>query len=141
MLKSKALTRVNNSISLPELTYLASPWITGSGSNFSLWGETIGLELPKLHTVDGSIYFEGNITSFVSPDLPWIMSTDQISLHSLSLPSLDWVGKNLTVTAGNPLAVDIPELGYAKVIRLSGKIKRYYNSASIIRGLSVFRFC
>ncbi|KAL2787214.1 hypothetical protein BJX66DRAFT_341407 [Aspergillus keveii] len=91
-------------IYLPELTYLASPWITGSGSNFSLWGETIELDLPKLHTVDGSIYFEGNITS-------------------LSLPSLDWVDKNLTVTAGNPLAVDIPELGYAKVIRLSGKIK------------------
>ncbi|KAL3442447.1 hypothetical protein BJX65DRAFT_286818 [Aspergillus insuetus] len=91
-------------ISLPELTYLASPWLTGSGSNFSLWGETIELDLPKLHTVDGSIYFEGNITS-------------------LSLPSLDWVDKNLTVTAGNPLAIDIPELGYAKVIRLSGKIK------------------
>ncbi|KAL3487830.1 hypothetical protein BJX62DRAFT_212879 [Aspergillus germanicus] len=91
-------------ISLPELTYLASPWLTGSGSNFSLRGETIELDLPKLHTVDGSIYFEGNITS-------------------LSLPSLDWVDKNLTVTAGNPLAIEIPELGYAKMIRLSGKIK------------------
>jgi hypothetical protein len=51
--------------------------------------------------------------------------TDTASLHSLSLPSLDWVEKNLTITAGNPLAVEIPELGYAKVIRLSGKIRRY----------------
>jgi hypothetical protein len=65
------LTKANNSIALPELTNLASPWMTGSGSNFSLWGETIELDLPKLHTVDGSIYFEGNITSFVVPSHTW----------------------------------------------------------------------
>ncbi|KAJ0422961.1 hypothetical protein BJY00DRAFT_279171 [Aspergillus carlsbadensis] len=91
-------------VSLPELTRLASPWMQGSGTNFSLWGETIDFDLPKLHTVDGSIYFEGNMTS-------------------LSLPSLDRVDQNLTITAGNPLSIDIPELRYAEVIHLTGKIK------------------
>jgi hypothetical protein len=70
ILRNASAKEVNNSISFPELTYLASPWLTGSGSNFSLWGETIELDLPKLHTVDGSIYFEGNITAFVVPILP-----------------------------------------------------------------------
>ncbi|KAL2813892.1 hypothetical protein BJX63DRAFT_431750 [Aspergillus granulosus] len=95
-----------SSVSLPELTSLAKPWqmTWESGSNFSLWGEAVALDLPKLATVEGSIAFEGNISS-------------------LLLPSLDLVLGNLTITAGDPLSIDIPELGYAEVIRLTGEIE------------------
>ncbi|KAL4946511.1 hypothetical protein BDV06DRAFT_218232 [Aspergillus oleicola] len=94
-------------VSLPELTYLADPWQLTflGGSNFSLWGEAVPLDLPKLATIDGSIVFEGNNSS-------------------LSLPSLDNIQGNLTIIAGSPLSIDIPELGYAEIIRLTGQIKR-----------------
>ncbi|KAL2826158.1 hypothetical protein BJY01DRAFT_150621 [Aspergillus pseudoustus] len=95
-----------SSVSLPELTHLSDPWVVPypGGSNFSLWGEAVSLDLPNLATVDGSITFEGNISS-------------------LSLPSLDNVQGNLTIIAGDSLSIDIPELGYAEVIRLAGQIE------------------
>ncbi|KAL5338234.1 hypothetical protein BJX70DRAFT_398947 [Aspergillus crustosus] len=58
------------SISLPELTTLISASPIWTRSNFSLWGEDASIDLPKLHTVDGSINFEGDMTSVDLPGLP-----------------------------------------------------------------------
>ncbi|KAL3455868.1 hypothetical protein BJX64DRAFT_281777 [Aspergillus heterothallicus] len=95
-----------SSVSFPELSSLADPWALTyyHGSNFSLWGESVSLDLPKLATVDGSVNFGGNFSS-------------------LDLSSLNNVQKNLTITAGNPISVNLPELGFARVIRLTGQIK------------------
>jgi len=66
-LGGKRANEDHTSVSLPELTHLADTWVLPyqGGSNFSLWGEAVSLDLPKLATVDGSINFAGNISSFV----------------------------------------------------------------------------
>lgn len=65
--ETESLTKAEHSVSFPELTSLADPWALNyhPGSNFSLWGEAVALNLPKLATVDGSVAFGGNFSSFV----------------------------------------------------------------------------
>ncbi|KAL4885996.1 hypothetical protein BJY04DRAFT_179656 [Aspergillus karnatakaensis] len=96
-----------SSISFPELTELTDSWNTIPGyraSNFTLWGESLPLDLPRLATVDGNLLVAGNISS-------------------LSLPDLRSIKGNLTINAGDPLSIELPSLYAAKVIELTGKIE------------------
>ncbi|KAL3462678.1 hypothetical protein BJX64DRAFT_288142 [Aspergillus heterothallicus] len=93
-------------VSLPSLTSLEWASAISASSSFSLWGDAFELDMPKLAIVNENINFEGNITA-------------------LSLPSLERVEGNLTVTAAsNPLSIDLPKLTNVEAIHLTGKIER-----------------
>jgi hypothetical protein len=128
-----------DSINIPQLRSLArterSPSVTADWASFEQRGDPIPLELPKLETVNGTIIFRGNFSSFVLTSSTLISApccgarhqarndTD-IRGNSLSLPRLKTVTHKFEVEVDSDLSIDLP-LESAGDTLITGKIERY----------------